>query len=113
MSDVVSSGDGISCPARAATVETILGYIGEHAPDHAEFRALVSKHDYFDAIGGWFFGELSPDALRLLGRLVEEMARDLPGTAARANWNDERKPIFYADVERSRGKLADRISQLS
>jgi hypothetical protein len=112
MSDMVSFSRDIFFPARAATIETIFGYLREHAPDHPEFRALVAQQEYFDRIGGWAFDDLSPDALRLLGRLMEEMAEDLPAAAAKANWNEGRKPLFYADVERFRSKLASRIAQL-
>src|SRR4051812_13851255 len=107
MSDMVIFSDDIFCPARASTVEAILGYLCEHAPGDPEFLALVARREEFDRMGGWFFDDLSPDALRLLDRLVEEMAGDLPAAAAKANWNEGRRPLFYADVERYRGKLAD------
>ena len=112
MSDVVSFSDGIFFPAQASTVETIFGYLIEHAPDHSEFQQLVARQQSFDYMGGWFFDDLSPDAFRLLARLVDEMAKDLPTAAAKGNWKEERKPIFYADIERFRAKLAERLAQL-
>ena len=112
MSDVVSFSKDISFPARAATIETIFDYLREHTPDHPEFQALVAQQEYFDRIGGWFFDDLSPDAFRLLKQLMDQMAEDLPAVAARANWTEERKPVFYADIERFQSKLAERIAQL-
>jgi len=112
MSDVVSFSDDIFFPAQASTVETIFGYVREREPDHFEFQELVARRQSFDYMGGWFFDGLSPDALRLLQRLVDEMAKDLPTAAAKANWTEERKPIFYADVDRFRAKLVERIAQL-
>jgi hypothetical protein len=111
MSDVVSFSKDIVFPARAATLETIFDHLREHAPDHPEFQSLVAQQEYFDRIGGWFFDDLSPDALRLLAHLIDQMAEDLPAAAARANWNDPRKPLFYTDIERFRSKLADRLAQ--
>ena len=112
MSDIVSFSDEIFFPAQASTVETIFSYLCEHASGHPEFQALIAQRQSFDYMGGWFFDDLSSDALRLLERLVGEMAEDLPAAAAKANWNEGRRPIFYADVERFRGKLAERIAQL-
>lgn len=112
MSDVVSFGGDIDCKARAATLETIFDQLARCAPDHAEFRELLAQREIFDAIGGWFFDALSPDALDLLMRIVDEMNVDLPAVAARANWVEDRRPIFYADVARFRAALADRIARL-
>lgn len=112
MSDVVTFSEDIICSARGATVETIFAYLREHAPDHAEFQALTDQEEYFDRIGGWFFNDLSPDALRLLSRLISEMAKDLPAAAAKVNWKEGRRPIFYADVERFRARLTERLAQL-
>lgn len=110
MSDVVTFSKNISFSVREATLRTIFNYLREHAPDHSEFRALVDQQEYFDRIGGWFFDDLSPNALRLLEQLMDKMAEDLP--AAAAHWNEGRKPIFYADIERFRSKLAERIAQI-
>jgi hypothetical protein len=110
MSDTVSFSEGNPFPARSATLRTIFDYLRERELDHPEFRALVARQDYFDAIGGWFFSDLSPDALRLLARRMDQMAEDLPAVAA--HWNEEWRPVFYTDVERFRSKLAERIAQL-
>jgi hypothetical protein len=112
MSDVVSFGNNIFFPARAATVDTIFAYLRQHAPDHPEFQQLLDRAKEFDYVGGWSFESLSADALRILQRMVDDMAADLPAAAAAGRWNDEWKPVFYADVERFRSKLEERIRQL-
>lgn len=112
MCNIVDFGADISFGARTATVETIFGYLREHVPDHPEFRALLDQEATFEAIGGWLFGGLSPDAFRLLALLVDEMGRDLPAVAAKAGWVEEWKPTFYADAARFREKLAERIARL-
>src|SRR5688572_17858376 len=100
MSDIVILSEDISFSALAATIDTTFDYLRAHAPDHPEFQALLARQRYFDAIGGWFFDDLSPDALRLLGQLLDQMAGDHP--AAAAHWNEEWKPRFHADIERFR-----------
>ena len=107
MSDTVHFGCEIGTFARAATVETIIAYLRKHAPDHSEFSKLVAREKEFERIGGWFFDDLSVEALKLLRRLTDQLAAD---PEAAAHWTPERRPVFYADLDRFRQKLAERLS---
>ena len=109
MSDSVTFSEEIFFPAQGATMETIFSHIRKEFPGHPEFVALLARETEFDAIGGWFFDELSRDALLLLQQTTDRMVADLP--AAAAHWNPDRRPLFYSDIERFRSKLAERISQ--
>ncbi|WP_165066484.1 hypothetical protein [Paludisphaera rhizosphaerae] len=112
MSDSVSFSDGNPFPARAATISIIFKYVSDRLPGNAEMEALIAQEEFFDRIGAWFFYPLSLDTLRLLSKLMDEMALDLPAVAEKAGWVEERRPMFYADVERFRCKLAERIAEL-
>jgi hypothetical protein len=110
--DLVALGGGVFFTAHTATVEAVIDRLQRRAPDHPEFRGLVRHRWYFDRRGGWYFDDLSPDALRLLGRLVGELAEDLSAIAARADRSEGGKAVVLSDVERFRGKLAERIARL-
>jgi len=110
--DLVALGEDVFFTARTETVEMILGYLKERAPDYPELRVIADQRRYLERHGGWYFDSLSPDALRLLGRLMDEMAEELPAVAARANAIEGRKAVDFADVDRFRRKLDEAIDAL-
>ena len=110
MSDVVTFGGGVSCSLRPLTVATIFEHIRRHAPDQAELMRLVAREKEFDAIGGWFFDDLSLPALLRLQEVVQQLEAELPD--AIAHWREDRRPLFYSNLTVFRQKLAERIGQL-
>jgi hypothetical protein len=110
MADVIDFGNDILMFGPPAMMETIFGYVQQHAADDRELMHLVSREDEFDAMGGWDLFDLSLAALKRLNEVVMKLQDDLPG--AIDDWNEPFRPKFYHYFEQFKQKLAERISAL-
>ncbi|MDB5321716.1 MAG: hypothetical protein JWN40_3347 [Phycisphaerales bacterium] len=108
MSDSVNFGGDIVTFARAATIEILFEHLRKRVPENRELQVLLVREREFDAIGGWFFDTLSLDALLIVQQALQALAF---APDAAAHWNEDRRPMFYADIERLGQQLAERITQ--
>jgi hypothetical protein len=108
MSDSVILGGDISFPTRTATMETLFDHLRRHLPDDPEFQSLVTRERAFEAVEGWFFDTLSPDALTKLKHVLDHLTADPTAASHRCA---DRRHFFHSNLETFRKNLARRIAQ--